>query len=131
MAVLKEVIKASVLDITTYDSVHLSGCSHVKVTNKQGNSFHPDWMIYNGYSWAPEDCTRLVVGDSKLSTKWQSAWLLLEESELPQDPDEKKAESQKTERMWPIRQLASYCIWGGTCYRFLITPEELVAVRIY
>lgn len=79
-------------------------------------------MIWDGDE--PSQCTFLAVGDSKLSSKWKSAWLL-ENQPVP------LSDSQKAERLWPLRQIASYCIWAGTRYGFLVTPEEVGFVRIF
>ncbi|KAK3331420.1 hypothetical protein B0H66DRAFT_467120, partial [Apodospora peruviana] len=81
-----------------------------------GELFWPDWFIF------AQESQIFVVGDSKLSTKWRSAWL---------DPGTECNPTETDERMWPIRQIATYCQLADTRYGFLITPEELVAVRVH
>jgi hypothetical protein len=79
-----------------------------------------------------------VAGDSKLSQKWKSAWLALplkagltdmdrSLSDPPGQPVKKRTVDR--ERLLPLGQLATYCRYAGTRYAFLITQEEVVALR--
>lgn len=82
-----------------------------------GSQFLPDWTIHDLFA---EDKTIFVIGDSKPSTKFKSSWI--------QNSPNPHAEE---EREWPLRQIASYCKYGETRYGFIITPEELIAVRVF
>ncbi|KAK3901225.1 hypothetical protein C8A05DRAFT_35097 [Staphylotrichum tortipilum] len=109
------------------------------------NELKPDWGIEElhqpiriQYSEDNENEKKpllYVVGDSKLTQKWKSAWLGLPRSQtsVPMDlryeVTERVVKTAKTERLLPLDQLATYCRYGQTCYGFIITQTELVALR--
>ncbi|CEJ82688.1 hypothetical protein VHEMI02737 [[Torrubiella] hemipterigena] len=73
-----------------------------------GRDMHPDWSIY----LRDERRTILVWGDSKCSSKWSST------------------NTRSDNWIWPFRQLATYCVNDSTRYGYVITPDELVALRV-
>lgn len=75
----------------------------------------PDFAIYLNDS----NETHLVWGEAKLSSKWKSS------------KSEMKGRGANQNWIWPWRQLASYCAGTNTRYGCLVTPDELVAVRLY
>ena len=55
-----------------------------------------------------------------MTQKWKSDWLELADAEL----------SVKNNRVWPLRQIATYCRYAETRYGYIITQNELVAIRV-
>lgn len=74
----------------------------------------PDFCIYAKDSKE----TVLVWGENKLSSKWKS-----DKSALPIP--------WRKNWIWPFRQLATYLVTSNTRYGCLLTPDELVVVRLY
>lgn len=70
----------------------------------------PDWSIY----LKNQPQTIAVWGDSKCSSKWNS------------DP----SATDEGNYYWPFRQMATYCVNDDTRYGYIITPVELVVMRI-
>jgi len=64
--------------------------------------------------------TVAIVGDSKLNYKWKSKWLAMT----------KLSNLESMERIWPLRQLATYCHRHHTRYGFIVTEEEVVVLRV-
>ncbi|EPE29834.1 hypothetical protein GLAREA_00994 [Glarea lozoyensis ATCC 20868] len=79
------------------------------------NKLLPDWVVYQH---SEPNKTNIVVGDSKCSTKWCS-------------DRNKNIPKIEVQWMWPMRQIGSYCKFGGTRYSFIVTPEEIVVARFY
>lgn len=75
----------------------------------------PDFAIFLKDSHS----THLVWGEAKLSSKWKS------------DPDDIEDNLIVQNWIWPWRQIATYCVGTNTRYGCLVTPEELVVVRLY
>lgn len=74
----------------------------------------PDFCIYAKDS----SQTVLVWGENKLSSKWKS--------------DRDALGPRWAENwLWPFRQLATYCIASNTRYGCILTPDELVVVRVF
>lgn len=70
----------------------------------------PDWSVY-----LKDDAqTVLVWGDDKCSSKWTSDQLKC--------PDENY--------IWPFRQMLTYCVNNNTRYGFVLTPKEMVVMRV-
>src|SRR3569833_365935 len=80
-------------------------------------SFNPDWSIKD----RRRPTLHYTMGDSKLHYKWRSEWLA-----SPGLTDR----TILTERAKPLAQMATYCRYAGTRYGFIITDDELVALRI-
>lgn len=82
-------------------------------SGSDGAKKKPDWSVFlnNG----SDKRTLLVWGENKCSSKWSS--------DRTQCPDENW--------IWPWRQLLTYCANSNVRYGFLLTPEELVVVRVY
>lgn len=76
-----------------------------------GKAFEPDWGIY--LNTTPK--TALVWGDNKCSSKWKS------------DPNVSRLASN---RVWAFRQIATYCYNENTRYSYIVTPDELAAIRV-
>lgn len=74
----------------------------------------PDFCIYAKDSQE----TVLVWGENKLSSKWKS-----DKEALPA--------IWRKNWIWPFRQLATYLVTSNTRYGCLLTPDELVVVRLY
>jgi hypothetical protein len=72
----------------------------------------PDWMVF--FRIGTERSHSIAVGDSKCSSAWNS-------HDMYSDKD----------GMWPIRQVVTYCRAIKSRYGFIITPEELVVLRVY
>lgn len=81
---------------------------------KTNSKFEPDWMIFE----ETKEETHFVVGDTKLSSKWDSDW------------NNGVCEDSLSNWFWPVRQVVTYGTVAGTRYCFIITPTELVAGRI-
>jgi hypothetical protein len=88
------------------------------VPNDQRQALKPDWVIYSRTG----DRVASVMGDSKLYGKWTSSSLQNYQS---------LSAPQLQNLLLPIRQMATYCLYGGTAYGFLITSHELVAINMY
>ncbi|KAM7219530.1 hypothetical protein V8F06_005085 [Rhypophila decipiens] len=86
----------------------------------KAKAFNPDWLIH-----VHPDGQVFVVGESKLDSKWKSQW-----SSSFSGPGKRLKTDHQAERIWPIRQIATYCNRANTRYGFLFTPLELVAVRV-
>ena len=76
-----------------------------------------------------------AVGDSKLAQKWKSDWLKLASStKVQRDPGlsmkKPKISGVESERVKPLNQISAYCRFAETRYAFILTQEELVALRI-
>lgn len=83
--------------------------SRDKTTDRK--PYIPDWCILQ------RDGSRsvLVWGESKCSSKWTTA---------------AGTTQQRNNWIWPFRQVATYCINNNTRYAYILTPEEIVAVRV-
>lgn len=90
-----------------------------------------------------------IVGDSKLTEKWKSEYLILTEKEaqkVPAPPSWRNVEDSDndqpeplvargyynvaTERTLPLEQLSTYCRFAETRYFFLVTQDEVVVFRV-
>lgn len=76
-------------------------------------------------------------GDSKPKQKWKSSYLELPDQSLTVrlDPPYSKhpwvqTKNVATERLKPLRQIATYCRYADTRYAFILTQTELDALRI-
>ncbi|KAJ2899352.1 hypothetical protein MKZ38_003281 [Zalerion maritima] len=76
--------------------------------------------------------TVLVIGESKCSSKWHSGGFLGEDKSKEGGKGRTRMRMKmKTETwLWPWRQLLTYCVAARTRYGFLISPEEVVVVRV-
>ncbi|AEO70536.1 3b8a0ec7-3073-45ec-bbc0-87a770498b2f [Thermothielavioides terrestris] len=80
----------------------------------------PDWCIF---LWDPRDPadesqTITVWGDSKCSSKWRS-----DKDLLPS--------RFKSNWIWPFRQVLTYCVSNATRYGYILTPDEVVVLRVH
>ncbi len=98
-----------------------------KDLGRDGRSLAPDWSIFLRVPGAepadesdddPEARLVIVWGDSKCSSKWKSHQL-----DLPAQ--------YRANWIWPFRQVLTYCVNEGTRYGFILTPEEVVVLRVY
>ncbi|KAG7292884.1 hypothetical protein NEMBOFW57_002929 [Staphylotrichum longicolle] len=80
----------------------------------------PDWCIFLRDRQDPDDEKRIIAvwGDSKCSSKWAS------------DPS-RLAARYKANWIWPFRQVLTYCVNNATRYGYILTPEEVVVLRVY
>lgn len=79
-------------------------------------SLQPDWAGKNEIT-----NSNLLPGDTKLARKWSS-----DKIPIGKVPDEKP----KANWLRPLRQLSSYCMKHQCRYGYIITEEELVALRV-
>ncbi|KAM7219529.1 hypothetical protein V8F06_005084, partial [Rhypophila decipiens] len=86
---------------------------------RQVDEYGPDWSV----AVNPKG-TIFVMGESKVSAKWKSEWLV-----APKRPGGTAGASD--ERIWPLREVATYCQHGGTRYGFIFTARELVVLRVF
>ena len=84
-------------------------------TNNQV-TFNPDWTIKD----RERPALFYAMGDSKLNYKWKSEWLATARVTDGRIKDE---------RVKPLSQMATYCRHAKTRYGFILTDEELVALR--
>ncbi|KAI2633061.1 hypothetical protein GGS26DRAFT_65781 [Hypomontagnella submonticulosa] len=93
------------------------GQGHIK--DGRGVRQKPDWCLYQKGGVADAECYRnLLPGDIKPAKKWKSIWI---ESS---DQDEKK----KADLV--LAQITKYMSLGNTRYGFILSEEELVAMRL-
>lgn len=108
----------------------------------------PDWTAYDReveklyYSAADEDPKLhlvFAVGDSEMCQNWKSDWIhrSFAPGHINQSPAQtpegellQKSLNVTRKRLRPLELLATYCRFGETRYGFIITQEELVAIRI-
>jgi hypothetical protein len=118
------------------ESIHLNRCWRFEKiifgkNDRRGNipgshsrqKWEPDWCSYHEsqiirYQGDTFGYVNLLPGDSKSSTKWESAWR------------ESDREREKTEWWKPITQVTTYCVYAGTRYGFILSQKELVPIRI-
>lgn len=79
----------------------------------------PDWSIY--LLLKGEQKRYVTIGETKMDSKWSSAWL----------PRQLGSGFIDDETHWPLRQQAKYCRDGNTSWSFLYTPKEVVLCRFY
>lgn len=60
--------------------------------------------------------TTLVMGENKCATKWTHLGL--------------EGETKKTEALWPVRQIVTYCVHVRTRYGWIMTSSEVVVFRV-
>lgn len=98
------------------------GHAHIPQTEKK-KGLRPDWAgiirsLVQPTSNEHQSHKNVLPGDTKLSTKWSSTkWKSSQES---QDVEFKK----------PLCQLLTYCERAQVRYGYILTQEELVAIRI-
>lgn len=89
--------------------------------NNRIKRFRPDWAGKQDSMETNGRPRNMLPGDTKLSIKWHSGKLSSSEA----------GESENTEgRLSPIHQIFTYCVRANARYGYLITDEELLAVRI-
>ncbi|KAK4147069.1 uncharacterized protein C8A04DRAFT_24860 [Dichotomopilus funicola] len=122
-----------------------------KYEDDSASSMNPDWTVQDRtitkkyrYSHHQDPLKPLVyaIGDSKLKQKWKSSWLSLRDSDCTVDTDQpyhmpgtsalpvQKTKKVNTERINPLKQMATYCRYGETRYGHIIAQTELVAMRV-
>lgn len=118
-----------------------------KLRASKSVTFNPDWVVMDRsimtkypdeHAEEPTKALVYALGDSKLRQKWKSAWLSLTDPNdmvVPVDqPYRGKAKQNEKdisqERFRPLAQMATYCRYGQTRYRYIITQTELVVLRI-
>lgn len=82
-----------------------------------GSQRKPDWSIY--LHTVPKPIA-IAYGDSKCRSKWVS---------VPRTCPEFRRYHRNW--IWQFRQVLSYCVNASTRYGFILTPEELVVLRIH
>lgn len=87
----------------------------VLAQNGNGTTGKPDWVIFNRENGK---VVPLVCGENKLSTKWNS-------------DKHKLRKAFQGNWIWPFRQVLTYCVATRTRYGCLMTPDELVVLRVY
>lgn len=94
-----------------------------KGSRSRKNDLKPDMTIHVNASSAYSSATMLVMGDNKFSGAWdfETSWKEIHKnSKLKLDED-----------MRPFRQLATYCWVGKTRYGYIMSDQELLAVRVW
>lgn len=94
-------------------SMKMKSSSSIDITAKAVKRM-PDWSIFETESDSDKR-NILVWGDNKCSSKWTS--------------DE--IDCSEENWLWPWRQMVTYCANNNVRYGFILTPEELVALRLY
>lgn len=118
---------------------------HPKYTKTE---LDPDWVIFDRQvqkTYREEQgkgsakSLVYIVGDSKMCQKWQSSWLhySLAAGYVDKNPAVpvsgeviSRTHNVTQERLKPLAQVATYCRFSQTRYSFILTQEELVALRI-
>lgn len=95
-----------------------NGPGHLK--DEDGNVSKPDWCLYQktDATEAEDYCGNLLPGDVKPAKKWKSEWI--NSSNL----------SQKRKSDLVLAQITKYMCLADTRYGFVLSEEELVAMRI-
>lgn len=75
-----------------------------------------DWPRRSGLSLISDDGIHFLVGCVLMGSQWDSAWL--ERSYVLGDVSQ------------PLRRVAAYCLATDTRYGFVLTPKEVVVVRV-
>ncbi|KAK4213715.1 hypothetical protein QBC37DRAFT_267172, partial [Rhypophila decipiens] len=88
--------------------------------------FEPDWSVA-----VPPNGQFFVMGESKVSAKWKSEWLDKLQLEPRRAARGRGNGGNWAERQWPLRQIATYCVHGGTRYGLIFTARELVVLRVF
>jgi hypothetical protein len=79
----------------------------------------PDWSIFLLDPDEGADNNIVTVwGDSKYSSKWTS-----DPYRMPQ--------GYQNNWIWPFRQVLTYCVNSNTRYGYIVTPEEVVVLRVH
>lgn len=84
------------------------------------SNFRPDWAgVLRPTSQSRP--TNILPGDTKLNTKWSSAW-------IRKGP----LRFRSGDKDWrqPLLQIFTYCTWANARYGYIITDAELVVVRV-
>lgn len=91
-----------------------------KDPRSDGKAKSPDWRIFLRDLHDPEDEKRTVAvwGGSKRSSKWSS------------DPDH-MLRGYRNNWIRPFGQVLTYCVSNSTRYGYVLTLEEIVALRVY
>lgn len=91
--------------------------------NAQSISGHrPDWARTR--ATVPDDPNQpvnILPGDTKVSYKWKSTEIV---------PKEVGKNDLEKNWFWPLRQIFTYCMNAKTRYGYIISDEEVVAVRV-
>jgi hypothetical protein len=69
----------------------------------------------------PNQTVNILPGDTKVSYKWKSTEIV---------PREVHANDLVQNWFWPLRQIFTYCMNFKTRYGFIISDEEVVAIRV-
>ncbi|KAL8965245.1 MAG: hypothetical protein Q9197_006603 [Variospora fuerteventurae] len=89
-----------------------------KAAQQEKRRFEPDWAGARRRN--SEKPLTILPGETKISTKWTSA----------QVPPVMRYGMLDKDKYRPIGQIYRYCLFANARYGYLITDEELVAVRI-
>ncbi|KAL8786040.1 MAG: hypothetical protein Q9213_003023 [Squamulea squamosa] len=101
------------------------GQSYMPYDPKTGDAPRPDWggvrrPADESQPQSREELKTILPGETKLSIKWSSSWI----------PIDGRTREWKKDVANPIGQIYQYCIRANARYGYLITDQELVAVRI-
>ncbi|KAF4456278.1 hypothetical protein F53441_1572 [Fusarium austroafricanum] len=76
-----------------------------------------DWPRRSGLSLMSDNGTHFLVGCVLMESQWDSTWL-------------ESARDRRDLAILPLRRVATYCVATDTRYGFLLTPGEVVVVRV-
>lgn len=86
------------------------------------SGYKPDWAGTRTISPDnPNHTANILPGDTKVSYKWKSTEIV---------PKEVNANDLVQNWFWPLRQIFTYCMNFKTRYGYIISDEEVVAVRV-
>ncbi|KAK7978554.1 hypothetical protein PG988_006044 [Apiospora saccharicola] len=89
------------------------------ITSQNGRPQKPDWCVYQKKDgWGTKPCPNLLPGDIKPAKKWKSEWITSSDSTMRRKAD------------LVLNQITKYMYLGGKRYGFILSEEELVAVRL-
>jgi hypothetical protein len=91
--------------------------------NAQSISRHkPDWAgTRTVVPGNPNQTINILPGDTKVSYKWKSTEIV---------PKKVNANDVVQNWFWPLRQIFTYCMNFKTRYGYIISDEEVVAIRV-
>ncbi|KAK8096001.1 hypothetical protein PG999_014023 [Apiospora kogelbergensis] len=89
------------------------------IPNQDGQHQKPDWCVYQKKDeQSTKPCPNLLPGDIKPAKKWKSEWI------TSSDP------TMRRKAYLVLNQITKYMYLGGRRYGFILSEEELVAVRL-
>ncbi|KAI1110998.1 hypothetical protein F5Y14DRAFT_427135 [Nemania sp. NC0429] len=94
-------------------------CGEGHIRNEKGILQKPDWCLYQATENAePRVYKNLLPGDIKPAKRWKSEWI-----NSPKPSLKRKADLV-------LAQITKYMALGNTRYGFILSEEELVAMRL-